>query len=141
VAGLVDTNVLVYRFDGRSPDKQARATAFLRKGLEDETLILPHQALLEFVAVVSRPIAGGAPLLSLDDARREMEEMLGQFPIVYPTETTLRTALRGSALYKLSWFDAHLWAYADEQGVDTLWSEDFEHGRTYGRVTVIDPFR
>ncbi len=88
-------------------------------------------ALLEFVAVVSRPIAGGAPLLPLPEARREMEEMLAQFPVAYPTEHTLRTALRGSALYELSGFDAHLWAYADEQGMETLWSEDFEHGRTY----------
>ncbi len=141
MTGLVDTNVLVYRFDSRFPDKQARATRFLRKGLADESLILPHQALLEFVAAVSRPISGGAPLLPLAEARREMEEMLVQFPVAYPTENTLRTALRGSALYQLSWFDAHLWAYADEQGMDTLWSEDFEHGRTYGRVTVIDPFR
>ena len=141
MAGLVDTNVLVYRFDSRFPAKQARARAFLRKGIEDESLILPHQALVEFVAVVSRPIAGRAPLMPLEDARREMEEMLAQFPVAYPTENTLRTALRGSALYQLSWFDAHLWAYADEQGLDPLWSEDFEHGRTYGRVTVIDPFR
>jgi predicted nucleic acid-binding protein len=41
----------------------------------------------------------------------------------------------------MSWFDAHLWAYADERGIDTLWSEDFEHGRIYGRVKVLDPFR
>jgi predicted nucleic acid-binding protein len=141
VTGLVDTNVLVYRFDPRFPAKQARATAFLREGLQDESLVLPHQALLEFVAAVTRPIAGGVPLMPLADARREMEEMLVQFPVAYPTENTLRAALRGSALYQLSWFDAHLWAYADEQGMDTLWSEDFEHGRTYGRVTVVSPFR
>jgi predicted nucleic acid-binding protein len=141
VAGLVDTNVLVYRFDPRFPRKQARATALLREGIEDESLVIPHQALIEFVAAVSRPIGGGAPLLPLADARREVEEMLAQFTVAYPTEGTLRTALRGSALYQLSWFDAHLWAYADELAIDTLWSEDFEHGRTYGRVTVIDPFR
>jgi predicted nucleic acid-binding protein len=141
VAGLVDTNVLVYRFDPRFPAKQARATALLREGLEEESLVIPHQALIEFIAVVSRPIAGGAPLLPIADARREVEEMLAQFAVAYPTEDTLRVALRGSALYQLSWFDAHLWAYADELGIDTLWSEDLEHGRTYGRVTVIDPFR
>ena len=64
-----------------------------------------------------------------------------QFLIVYPTESTLRTALRGAALYRMSWFDANLWAYADERGLDTPWSEDFEHGRLYGRVKVINPFR
>jgi len=140
VAGLVDTNVLVYRFDARFPAKQKRATALLRQGILDESLVVPHQALVEFVAVVTRPIIAGKPLLEIEDAHREVEDMLAQFPIIYPTENTLRTALRGAALYQMSWFDAHLWAYADEHQLDTLWSEDFEHGRLYGRVKIIDPF-
>jgi predicted nucleic acid-binding protein len=141
VAGLVDTNVLVYRYDSRFPLKQARATELLRQGIAENSLILPHQALIEFVAVVTRPIAGKAPLLTVDEAHHEVEELLVQFPVIYPTENTLRTALRGAALYKLSWFDAHLWAYADERGLDPLWSEDFEDGRLYGRVRVRNPFR
>jgi predicted nucleic acid-binding protein len=140
VAGLVDTNILVYRFDARFPAKQKRATALLRQGILDESLVVPHQALVEFVAVVTRPIVEGKPLLEIEDAHREVEDMLAQFPIIYPTENTLRTALRGAALYQMSWFDAHLWAYADEHWLDTLWSEDFEHGRLYGRVKIIDPF-
>jgi predicted nucleic acid-binding protein len=141
VAGLVDTNVLVYRFDPRFPGKQARATELLRRGIEDDSLVIPHQALVEFVAAVTRPIARGAALLAREEAHREAEDFLAQFPVIYPTENTLRTALRGAALYGLSWFDAHLWAYADERGLDVLWSEDFQHGRLYGRVKVIDPFR
>lgn len=103
--------------------------------------MVPYQALIEFVAAVTRPIAGGRPLLAIDEAHREVEDMLAQFTVVYPTEHTLRTALRGAALYRLSWFDANIWAYADERGLDTLWSEDFEHGRLYGRVKAVDPFR
>jgi predicted nucleic acid-binding protein len=141
VACLVDTNILVYRFDPRFPAKQDRATALLREGIADESIVVPHQALIEFVAAVTRPIARGAPLLAPEDAYREVEEMLVQFSVIYPTENTLRIAMRGAALYRMSWFDAHLWAYADERGIDTLWSEDFEHGRTYGRVKVLDPFR
>ena len=141
MAGLVDTNILVYRYDPRFPPKQARAAELLRSGIADRSLVLPHQALVEFVAVVTRPIAGQAPLLTIEDAHREAEDLLMQFPVVYPTETTLRTALRGAALYKLSWFDAHLWAYADERGLDPIWSEDFEDGRLYGRVRVRNPFR
>jgi hypothetical protein len=34
VPALVDTNVLVYRFDPRHPEKQRRATALLRGGIE-----------------------------------------------------------------------------------------------------------
>lgn len=141
VAGLVDTNVLVYRFDARFPAKQRRTTALLRQGIVDESVVVPYQALLEFVAVVTRPIGGRPPILTIADAHREVEDMLVQFPVVFPTENTLRTALRGAALYRMSWFDANLWAYADERGLETLWSEDFEHDRVYGRVRVIDPFR
>ena len=141
MAGLVDTNILVYRFDPRFPDKQDRATTLLREGIENDSLLVPHQALIEFVAAVTRPTARGSSLLSAEDAYREVEDMLTHFPVVYPTENTLRLAMRGAALYRMSWFDAHLWAYADERGIDTLWSEDFEHGRIYGRVKVLDPFQ
>lgn len=141
MAGLVDTNILVYRYDPRFPLKQARAVELLRRGIADRSLVLPHQALVEFVAAVTRPIARQAPLLTIEEAHREAEDLLMQFPVVYPTETTLRTALRGAALYKLSWFDAHLWAYADERGLDPIWSEDLEDGRLYGRVRVRNPFR
>jgi predicted nucleic acid-binding protein len=141
VAGLVDTNILVYRFDPRFPLKQARAEELLRRGIADRSLVLPHQAVVEFVAAVTRPIAGETGLLTVDEAHREAEDLLTQFPVLYPTEMTLRTALRGAALYRLSWFDAHLWAYADERGLDPIWSEDFEDGRIYGRVRVCNPFR
>jgi predicted nucleic acid-binding protein len=141
VAGLVDTNVLVYRYDSRFPAKQERASALLRRCIESDDLLIPHQALVEFVAAVTRPIAGGAPLLARTDAYQEAEDLIAQFRVVYPTERTLRTALRGAALYGFSWFDAHLWAYAEDCGCDTLWSEDFTHGRIYGRVRITDPFR
>jgi predicted nucleic acid-binding protein len=48
--------------------------------------------------------------------------------------------MRGVATYHMSWFDAHLWAHAEVHGVPEILSEDFEHGRHYGRVRVTDPF-
>lgn len=141
MAALVDTNVLVYRFDPRFPAKQRLATDLLRAGIEDDSVRLPHQAIVEFVAVVSRPLGEQSPLLSPSDARREAEELLSQFTVLYPTEGLVRIALRGTAAYGLSWFDAHLWAYAEFYGLDELMSEDFEHGRLYGTVRAVDPFR
>jgi predicted nucleic acid-binding protein len=49
--------------------------------------------------------------------------------------------LRGAAAYQLSWFDAHLWAYAEHYGLAELFSEDFEHDRLYGTVRMVNPFR
>jgi predicted nucleic acid-binding protein len=141
VAALVDTNVLVYRVDWRFPGKQRIATALLREGLEQDSLFLPHQAIIEFLSVVTRPLPGGARLLEPQAAYRETEDLLNQFDVLYPNDALVRTAIRGAATYGLSWFDAHLWAYAEHYGLSDLLSEDFEHGRVYGTVRATDPFR
>ncbi|MHB8451556.1 MAG: PIN domain-containing protein [Mycobacteriales bacterium] len=141
MTSLIDTNVLVYRFDGRFPDKQRVATEVLRAGVVDRSVFLSHQAIVEFVAAVSRPVRGAGPLLEPAEARREAEELLAQFPVCYPDEELLRIALRGAAAYQLAWFDAHMWAYAERFGLTELVSEDFEDGRRYGTVQVVNPFR
>lgn len=140
MAALVDTNVLVYSVDARFPEKRRIASSLLRKGILDDSVRLPHQAIVEFVAAVTRRSRSGESLLSPDEARREAEELLTQFVVLYPNEAIVRTALRGSAAYGLAWFDAHLWAYAEHYGLDELLSEDFEHGRLYGSVRVVNPF-
>ena len=65
---------------------------------------------------------------------------MAQFPVLYPDDAVLRTALRDMAAYRLSWFDAHLWAYAEVHGIPVLLSEDFQNGRMYGTVTIRNPF-
>lgn len=137
---LVDTNVLVYRFDPRFPRKQEIATDILRRGLIEDQVRIPHQAVVEFVAAVTRPVVDGQPLLKPEEARREAEEILMEFVILYPTEGLVRTAIRGWAAYQLGWFDAHLWAYAEEYGLAELMSEDFQHDRLYGMVRAVNPF-
>lgn len=140
MAALVDTNVLVYRFDARFPRKQATASELLRRGLQEDSIRIPHQAIVEFIAVATRPLTGGSTLLTEEDARREAEELLAQFTILYPTEALVRSAIRGWATYRLPWFDAHVWAYAHEYGLSEIYSEDFQHDRLYGAVRVINPF-
>jgi hypothetical protein len=62
----------------------------------------------------------------------ETEELIAQFVVVYPDGTVLRA-------YQLSWFDAHMWAFAEALGLSELLSEDFEHGRLHGSVLVTTP--
>ncbi|HVR20041.1 MAG TPA: PIN domain-containing protein [Polyangiaceae bacterium] len=140
MAVLVDTNVLVYSFDARFPKKQERAIEILGAGLASDVVRIPHQAVIEFMSVVTRSYRQEPPILAPDIARREAEELLAQFTVLYPTEALVRTAIRGMATYQLSWFDAHLWAYAEHYGLEELWSEDFQHGRRYGTVSVVNPF-
>jgi predicted nucleic acid-binding protein len=140
VAALIDTSILVYRFDSLFRNKQRVATELLRRGISEDSIKVPHQAITEFVAAVTRPLVNEQSLLTSNDARREAEEFLAQFDILYPNEAILRLALRGTAAYQLNWFDAHLWAYAEHYGLAELISEDFQHDRLYGTVRIVNPF-
>ncbi len=139
---LVDTNVLVYRHDSRFPDKQEIATRLLRDGVVQGHVVLAHQCVVEFVSATIRPREdlGGEPLLSEVDAYREAEGLMLDFRVLYPDRLVLTTALRGAAVYGMSWYDAHLWAYAEANGIPEILSEDYQHGRHYGKVRVVDPF-
>ncbi len=138
---LVDTNILVYRYDHRDAEKQQRATEVLRAGIEEGSHFLAHQSLIEFVAATTRPLPQGTPLLTLAEATREVEEMMLTHEVLFPDADVVRLALRGAAAYGLPWFDAHIWAYAEHHGLETLLSEDFQAGRTYGTVTVANPLQ
>jgi predicted nucleic acid-binding protein len=137
---LIDTNILVYRFDHRFPDKQVVANELLRSGIAEESIRVPYQAIVEFVAAITRRRGTAERLLPISDAYREAEEMLAQFDVLYPTEAVLRLALRGAAAYQLSWFDANIWAYAEHFGLHEIVTEDFEHRRLYGSVRARNPF-
>ena len=139
MAALVDTNVLVYRFDDRFADKQRIAIEILKRGIQENSVRVPHQAIVEFVAAVTRPIRGHT-ILKQDDALREAEEFLKQFTVLYPNEALLRNAIRGCAAYQLNWFDAHLWSYAEHYGLQEILTEDLQHDRLYGTVRVVNPF-
>jgi predicted nucleic acid-binding protein len=140
VASLVDTNILVYRCDVRDSEKRKTANALLRQGVVQNTLQIPHQALVEFVSVVTRVWPDGRSILPREESWRQAEDLMAEFPVLYPNAHVVRTAVRGMAAYQLSWFDAHLWAYAEHYGLPEIISEDFEHGRLYGSVRVRNPF-
>jgi predicted nucleic acid-binding protein len=131
VAALVDTNVLVYIFDPGDRCKQRIATELLDQGLQQDSLRLADQTIVEFVSAVTRPRRGGKALMSRTAALREAEDLLAQFAVLYPNEALLRTALRGACAYQLSSYDAHMWAYAEHYGLAELYSEVFEDGRLF----------
>lgn len=140
MATLVDTNILVYLCDPRDPAKREGARIVLRDGQNSGELRIPHQSLVEFMHVVTRSRGNAAPLMTRENATRQVELFIMEFPTVYPDERVFRTALQGMATYNFSWFDAHLWAYAEHYGLPEILSEDFEHGRIYGTVRIRNPF-
>jgi predicted nucleic acid-binding protein len=41
--------------------------------------------------------------------------------------------------YQLSYWDSFILTAATAAGVDTLWSEDFSNGQSYGSIRVTNP--
>lgn len=140
MATLIDTNILVYRFDLRFAQKQQRAERVLRQCIAEGTGRVAHQAILEFFSVVTKPTKRRPRLLTSEEAAQEVEFLLNEFDVLYPNSVVVRTALHGFAAYQLSWYDAHLWAYAEVYGISELISEDFQHDRVYGTVRAVNPF-
>ena len=133
MTALVDTNILVYSVDPRFPPKRQRAVEILRNGIDEGSLHVPYQALVEFVAAVTRQLQGGGSILTLSEAREHAEGLLAVLPVLYPDETTLRNSLRIYEAYQLL-------GCAEANGLDEILSEDFQHQRTYGTVWTVNPF-
>jgi predicted nucleic acid-binding protein len=55
------------------------------------------------------------------------------------TAITLR-ALDAVPRHGLSFWDALIWAAAQENGVPILYTEDFQHGRDVDGVRIVNPF-
>ena len=137
---LIDTNILVYAFDPRDEAKRTIATKVLYDGAR--RYVVPHQVLLEFFAAVTKPHPdlGGQSLMTRKMAIERIERFQRQFLILWPDADVLGTALNAVIKYGLSWHDAHLLAYAQANAVSEILSEDFQHGRHYGQVRVVNPF-
>ena len=105
VAVLIDTDVFVHRYDPRFPRKQEIANMVLRSAIESGQARIPQQVHVEFVAAMN-VVGADSRLLDSSNTLREAEAILAQFPILYPNEAVLRTALLGAVSYGMSWIDA-----------------------------------
>lgn len=131
---FVDTNVLVYAHDARAGDKHERARQIVEQLWVDRTGVLSTQVLQElYVSLRKAPKP-----LSPPDARQVLANYLGWQVVVNDGQSVLG-AMDLEARYRVSFWDALILQAASASGVETLYSEDFAHGRVYGTVRVVNP--
>ncbi len=133
---LIDTNVLIYPYDPRDPEKQQRAGAVVDRLIQDGRAILSVQCLSEFFNVATRLPHPLAKAEALTEVRR-----LRQSCAVYDlTVDAMLEGARGAVAHQLSIWDALIWAVARLNGVRWVLTEDSEHGRVIEGVEYVDPF-
>ena len=62
-------------------------------------------------------------------------------PCVVVDTDVFRRATQISIRYKISYWDGAILAAAEAAGASLLYSEDLNHGQTYGTVKVLNPFK
>ena len=132
---FVDTNVWVYAVDGSDPAKQAQARAILEPTPEKD-VVVSAQVLGEFFVVVTGKLAQSVP----EPDARAMVERMASLPVVAIDSALVSAAISGSRTWQVAYWDALIIAAAETAGCRRLFSEDLADGRTYGSVTVTNPF-
>jgi predicted nucleic acid-binding protein len=105
--------------------------------MEQNEFTISAQVMAEFVSVVRRK---ASPPLPEADIEEWLAELAERSPL--PLDADLvRRGRAISAEHGLNYYDGAILAAAERLGCDTVLSEDMTDGRSYGGVTVHNPFR
>jgi predicted nucleic acid-binding protein len=129
VSAFFDTNILVYA--QQTGGKADRARALFAGGGK-----ISVQVLNEFTAVYRR---------KQRKDWREISEAISDVLMTVDPPLALTLDLHAAARalaedHQLSFYDALIVASAIEAGCDTLFTEDMQHDRKFGRLAIVNPF-
>ena len=131
-----DTNILVYLFSVEDPEKQQAAERLYMGACADASATVSTQVMQEFFAVTTRTVTHP---LAASTARRAAQEFATQ-NLVRLEAPMLLKAMDRTTSDSISFWDALIVEAALAGGCRTLYSEDFQHGRAFGPLRVVNPF-
>lgn len=133
---FVDSNVLVYAVSDNEPAKQARARVIVERGFAEGCFCISTQVMLEVYVAITRKAKVALPL----DRALSYVRAFAEWPVVEMTPDLVLAALDLAQRHRISPWDAAILEAARQAGCTRVLSEDLAHGRTYGSVTVENPF-
>lgn len=131
-AAFFDSNILVYAIDLRDAERTKRVAArdlFLKR-----SCVLSTQVLMETFNVIMK-----IGLAARDDAEAYVRRLAANTVMMLNGEDVIR-AIEASGRFEISHWDGLIIRAAEKAGVDIVYSEDLNHGQTYGKVRVCNPF-
>ena len=134
---LIDTNILLYAYDRAETVKQPKALAVLDRLVTWRIGILTPQVLAEFFVNATRKLD---PPLTVEDAYERIQNYLMSWEEIDVTGSIVLEAARGVRTYKMSYWDAQIWASARLYQIPVIFSEDFDVGAVVEGVRFVNPF-
>jgi predicted nucleic acid-binding protein len=135
VACFLDTNILLYAALGKVDEPEKFAIG--RDLVAAWDFGLSTQVLGEFFVNAQRK--SRRPLQPAEAAA--WVEELEDRPCAVVDNAIVRAAIQSSQRFKIDYWDAAILAAAERLGCPILYTEDLNHGQTYGSVRVVNPFR
>jgi predicted nucleic acid-binding protein len=133
---FVDTNVLLYAYDGSAGDRHAAALELVRRLGSSRRGAISIQVLQEFYVNAARPgVAPNGP-----EGAAEYLEALARWPVHSPLPGDVVAAARIARERQLSFWDAMIVRSAEQMGCQTLWTEDLNSGQVINSVRIANPF-
>ena len=132
---FADTNILVYLYDPRDSAKQESARKLINKLAKQERIVISSQVLQEFCNVTIGKLS-----MSTSEVKKAVEIVLGRLVAHTPDLAFYLRAIELFEAHALSYYDALIVQAALDLGCTTLYSEDLQHGQTFGPLTIINPF-
>ena len=131
---FLDTNILVYLYDGADKDKQQRARDIIAD--ESTSLVLSSQVLGEFFVVATRKLATPLSIADAAAAVRSFADLS-----VVPIDADLVLAASSTVeRHKLSYWDSLILEAAAASGCTEILTEDLNAGSTLRGVAIVNPF-
>ena len=134
---FIDTNILVYQFDTRSPEKQLKAREIVLYALETKRGVISTQVVQEFLNVALRRF--NRPMTHTE-ASNYLHTILHPMCQHYPRIGFYEDALKVMSQTQYSWYDSLIVTSANALSCQTLLSEDLHHGHKIGTLTIRNPF-
>ena len=134
---FLDTNIFVYSLDKQSPKKAKIAQQLIRQAVDAEKGTVSYQVVQEFFHVALRRFAEPMPLT---DCEQYLAITFRPLLAVQFSALLCGEALRIHGKHHVSWYDALIVAAALEAECDILYSEDFQNGRSFGGLKIVNPF-
>lgn len=131
-----DTNILVYMYDDRDPQKQDKAFDTVTVAIDNHTGAVSAQVLGEFFNTVTRRIPNSLSVEAAEDAI----SLFARMRVVSLDLALVRRAVATSGRYQISYWDALIVAAAERAGCGRIISEDLNPGQSYHGVVVANPF-
>lgn len=134
---FLDTNILVYTFDRTDSRKRRKASGLLAGALETHRGIISYQVVQEFLNVATRKFSDP---LTVPEAQLYLARILMPLCEVFPDSALYSQALAMAGESGMAFHDALIISSAIAGGCDTVWTEDLQHGRRIGTMTIRNPF-